>query len=77
MVGTDLPEQRLLVLNILAQRSESVAFMRREGSLLKSAGLSLFLQQLVRDTDEDTWFKVDGTDKVAGMFGGVSQVNDC
>ena len=72
MVGSDLPEQRLLVLmDILglnpAQRSELVAFLRTEGSLLKSAGLSPALQQVVRDMNEDTWFKLDG--KVTGMFG--------
>ena len=55
VLGTDLPEQRLLVLMDilglnLAQRSESVAFLRTEGSLLKSAGLSPAFQQLVRDT---------------------------
>ena len=54
VVGSDLPEQRLLVLmDILGlnfvQRSEPVTFLRAEGSLLKSAGLSLALQQLVRD----------------------------
>ena len=32
-----------------------VAFLRTEGSLLKSA--------------EDTWFKLDGSGKVTGMFG--------
>ena len=37
---------------------------------LKSAGQSPALQQLVRDMNEDTWFKLDGTDKVTGMFGG-------
>ena len=43
VVGTDLPEQRLLVLmDILgldpAQRAELLAFLSAEGSLLKSAG---------------------------------------
>ena len=46
------------------------ALLRTEGSLLKSAGLSHALQQPVRDLNEDTWFKLDGTDKVTGMFGG-------
>ena len=75
VVGTDLPEQRLLVLmDILGlnpvQRSELVAFLQTEGSLLKSAGLSPALQQLVRDMNEDTWFKLDGTGKVTGTVGG-------
>ena len=32
--------------------------------------LSPALKQLVRDMNEETWFKVDGSDKVTGMFGG-------
>ena len=57
VVGTDLPEQRLLVLmDILgldpAQRAELLAFLRAEGSLLKSARMSTALQQLVRDMNE-------------------------
>ena len=32
--------------------------------------LSPALKQLVRDMNQETWFKVDGTDKVTGMFGG-------
>ena len=54
VVGTDLPEQRLLALmDILGlnpvQRSELVAFLRTEGSLLKSA-------PPCSDMNEDTWF---------------------
>ena len=54
--------QRLLVLmDILGlnpvHRSELVVFLRAEGSLLKSAGLSPALQQLVCDMNEDTWFR--------------------
>ena len=54
VVGTDLPDQRLLVLmDILgldpAQRAELLAFLRAEDSLLKSSGMSPALQQLVRD----------------------------
>ena len=52
------------------QRSELVAFLCADGSLLKSAGLSPALQQLVRDMNEDTWFSLDGSAKVTGMFGG-------
>ena len=75
LVGSDLPEQRLLELVDIfglnpVQRSELVAFLRAEGSLLKSAGLSPALQQLVRDVNEDTWFSLDGSAKVTGMFGG-------
>ena len=70
VVGTDLPGQRLLVLmDILGlnpvQWSELVAFLQTEGSLLKSAGLSPALQQLVRDMNEDTWFKLDGCGMVS------------
>ena len=59
VVGTDLPEQRLLVLMDLlwlnfVQRSGLVAFLQTQGSLLKSAGLSPALQQLMRDMHEDT-----------------------
>ena len=73
MVGTDLPEQRLLVLmDILgldpAQRAELLAFLRAEGSLLKSAGMSPALQQLVRDMNEDTCFSLEGSSKITGMF---------
>ena len=75
MVVSELPEQRLLVLmNILGLnpvlRSELVAFLLTEGSLLKSAGLSPALQQLVRDMNEDTWNKLHGSGKVTGMFRG-------
>ena len=75
VVGTDLAEQRLLVLmDILGvdpvQRLELVAFLRKEGSLLRSAGPSPALQQLMRDMNEDTWFKLDGSPKVTGMVGG-------
>ena len=61
VVGSDLPEQRLLVLMDilglnLVQRSELVTFLRAEGTLLKIAGVSPALQQLVRDMNEDTWF---------------------
>ena len=74
VVGTDLPEQRLLVLmDILgldpAQRAELLAFLRAEGSLLKSADMSPALKQLVRDMDEDTWFSLEGSSKITGMFG--------
>ena len=75
VVGTVLPEQRLLVLmDILglnpAQRAELLAFLRAEGSLLKNAGMSPALQQLVRDMNEDTWFSLEGSSKITGMFGG-------
>ena len=75
VVGTDLPAQRLLVLmDILgldpAERAELLAFLRAEGSLLKSAGMSPALQQLVRDMNEDTWFSLEGSSKITGMFGG-------
>ena len=75
VVGTDLPEQRLLVLmDILSlnpvQRSELFACLRAQGSLLKSAGLSPALQQLLRDMNEDTRFSLAGSAKVTGMFGG-------
>ena len=75
VVGTDLPEQRLLVLmDILgldpAQRAELLAFLGAEGSLLKNAGMSAALQQLVRDMNEDTSFSLEGSSKITGMFGG-------
>ena len=75
VVGTDLPEQRLLVvMDILGldpvQRAKLLAFFRAEGSLLKSAGMSPALQQLVRDMNEDTWFSLEGSSKITGMFGG-------
>ena len=75
MVGTDLLEQRLLVLmDILgldpAQRAELLAFLRAEGSLLKNAGMSPALQQLVRDMNEDRWFSLEGSSKITDMFGG-------
>ena len=47
-----------------------MTFLRAEGSLLKSAGLSPALQHLVRDMNEDMWFSLDGSTKVTGMFGG-------
>ena len=38
--------------------------------MLKSAGLSPALQQLVRVMHEDTWFSLDGSSKITGMFDG-------
>ena len=75
VVGTDLPEQRLLALmDILgldpSPRAELLAFLRAEGSLLKNAGMSPALQQLVRDNNEDAWFSLEGSSKITGMFGG-------
>ena len=64
MVGTDI-----LGLDP-AQRAELLAFLRAEGSLLKNAGMSPALQQLVRDMNEDTWFSPEGSFKITGMFGG-------
>ena len=75
VVGTGLPEQRLLVvMDILGldpvQIAMLLAFLRAEGSLLKSAGTSPALQQLVRDMNEDTRFSLEGSSKITGMFGG-------
>ena len=65
MVGTDVLEQRLLVL---------MAFLKAESSLLKSASMSLALQQLVRDMNNDTWFSLERSSKITGMFGGCRPV---
>ena len=35
--------------------------------------MSPVLQQLVREMNEDTWFKLDGMRKVTGMIGGCRQ----
>ena len=51
-----------------AQRAQLLALLRAECSLLKGAGLSPALQQLVRDMNEDTWFSLDGSSKITGMF---------
>ena len=68
VVGTDLPEQRLQVLmDILGLKP--CAEVGVGCLLVKSAGLSPAWQQLVRDMNEDTWFKLDGSGKVTGMFG--------
>ena len=32
--------------------------------------MSPALQQLVRDMNEDTWFSMEGSSKITGMFGG-------
>ena len=59
-----------LPLSVEAQRG-AVLFIQEQGSLLATGGASQSLVQFMRTLNEDTWFVVDGSNKVSHTLRGA------